>query len=177
MTFIVFLFQVYTRIVFFFTQLYKDYFEEEKRESFFIVNSVVCNNENITDYYIYKNTFDFKKYTQSLIDWKVNGKMYTFYLTEKSAEYFPPYSFHSLKSCLPENRIVTALIVDNSDKSIENVSKLIKQIAGPKQNFYKDLDYSIKCSDIWDFCDKTLTITTTTQTKQFDLSKDNILEL
>ena len=175
MNIIHFLFEVYTRFICFCLQIHKAYLQN--RLPFFHIDSVLYKDDDITSYYMYNRSFDLSKYSKSILSWSVHGVQYKFLLSQDSADNFPPYSYHEMRHCTPENKIVTAFIQDSDGNIVDNVGKLIKQMAGPKQNFYKDLGLQLKTGDMWCIGDKTLSIVTSKCTKTYDLSKDNILEL
>ena len=68
------------------------------------------------------------------------------------------------------------MLTNNETKEITNITTLIKQIAGPFQNFYKGI-YTITSKDIFGIQNKNLQLITSKSSYNFDLSKDNILEL
>ena len=177
MSIVLFIFDLYARIICSFVEFKKKYIQRDIRAPFFQIDSVVNAFDDITDYYMFNGSFDLDRYSKSVLSWSVKNTQYKFLLSKDSADLFPPYSFHALKHCIPENKIVTAYIQNADDNSLENVGKLIKQIAGPKQNFYRDVGLLFKTSDLWGTCNKTLSVVTTKTTKTFDLSKDNVLEL
>ena len=172
----VLIFHIYTRILFWFKYIYKSYIQE--KSPFFTIKSVNTTDEDITSYYLKETVYDFKKYSKAIIHWTVNESDYKFILTSDSYDFFPPYSFHTLKTCIPTTKIVSAFLKSkSSENEFDSVGKLVKQLAGPKQNFYRDTEYKIMTSDVWGICDKKLSIITSNGVKEFDLSKDNILEI
>ena len=175
---VVFLFHVYTNIIFFLSSLYDAVFKHNEKEEFFKITGVDSDGIDMSLYYLYGKSYDMDMYPKSIINWKLNGTEYKFILSKDSSEHFPPYSFHTMKHAIPETKIVSAFLKDKgSHDPVTTVGKIVKQYAGPKQNFYRDTGCKIMTSDIWGICDKTLTLITTKGNKDFDLSVDNILEL
>jgi hypothetical protein len=173
---LILLFQIYTRVLFYITNAYKHYRQQNTRVPFFAITAVHCDGLDITDCYLYEGSYDLEKYPRAIIDWNIGQCEYKFVLTPDSCDHFPPYSFHSMKTPATSKTIVSAFLKDTNGE-VQSVGKLIKKLAGPKQSFYRDAGSKIMTSDIWGLCDKTLTLVTTVGMKDFDLTKDNILEL
>jgi hypothetical protein len=122
-------------------------------------------------------TFDFMQHCGKIITWTFDNTPFKFYINNESANYFPPYSFNTMRFCKKENKFIAALLKNNETEEIQSVIGLVKQISGPKQNFYKDLPFHITTREVWGICNKTLSIVTLNKTYDFDLNSDNILEL
>ena len=169
-----FIFEYYARFICYINFIKQKYSRES--HIFFKVNDVYNNQINIT------NNFLENKYTNLLenkvfcFEWTIDNVMYKQYLNGNTLKFFVPYTFFEIRNMTPDNKIIAALLTNNETKEVENITSFVKEIAGPKQNFYKDF-YNVCTKDVFDLQDCNLQIITTNKSCYFDLSKDNILEL
>ena len=81
-----------------------------------------------------------------------------------------------MRTCFKEHIIISATLKHNNN--IEEITSYIKELAGPKSNFYSDIqNYTVESERIFGICNKNLTILTNKGNFNFDLSKNNILAL
>ena len=110
-------------------------------------------------------------------EWMFNNSTYITYFTKKNINHFLPYTLFNLYCAEPRNKFIACLLTDNITNEIENCTTLIKQLAGPYQNFYNDIPIEIHSQHIWGITNKTLTIITLKDKHTFNLEKDNILTI
>ena len=101
---------------------------------------------------------------------------YKQYLNNKTVQFLVPYSIHTLRTKSSDFKIIACILTNNENKEVTNITTFIKQIAGPFQNFYMGI-YTIRSKDIFGIQNKNLQLVTSKSSYNFDLSKDNILEL
>ena len=167
---------IYAIFIVYFHEFKTQYINNEKHV-FFECSNVICinNNENITKQFIC-NKFEFLDNKIYSFEWIFDNLIYKQYLNRNTLKYLVPYSIYNLRNQSPEHKIIACLLKDNETNEISNITNIIKQVAGPSQNFYRGI-YKIYSKDIFRFQNKNLQIITTKSSYNFDLSKDNILEL
>lgn len=170
-SFLQFVLNIYSHIIYYFNYIYNIYFNH-KVTDIFQIHSISNNN---TKKYLHDSNCDIRELYKEKIYWSIDGNNYIFPIKKDTVYFFPPYSFQEMRCCIKDNKILTAFI--KSENQFENVTQYIKSLAGPKQNFYKDLSFNINTFDIFPQCKKTLYIMTDKKQFDFDLSKDNIIEL
>lgn len=181
-----YLFFVFIEVFTYFQSLYfyiVKYFKP--KEPFFNVQKVITFNndgsKNNTDIYLTKKNWkDLIVFNKCCITWALNSIQYINYYKNTELNMFPPYSFEDIRSPNKNEKIMVALLIDNIDKNkpMMNITNIIKQYAGPKENFYNDIDnYEVNTEDIFGTCKKTLQIITSKKTYNFDLQKNNIIQL
>jgi len=175
--FCLFVFDIYAKIIYYFNCIIFNYFLTEKYIFFKIVN-VYCKSHKlqITDKFISNKNFKILNNEVYCFEWIFDNIKYIQYLHDTTLQYLVPYTIHNLRNDQVYNKIIACLTTDNITKNIQNITLFLKQIAGPKQDFYKGI-YQIHTKDVFGLVNKHLQITTTKQYICFDLTKDNILEL
>lgn len=154
--------------------LIKEYFFP-KRNVFFAIDYVSEDSKNITNEYLTnKAKIEDKKWTMY---WTFDNKQYIQVIDRQSVDSFPPYSFYHMRNHFQMHKIISGLLKDNAN-NFTDVTHIVKKIAGPNQNFYKDtVDFEVHTKDFFGLVDQKLVIITLLSTVEFDLSKDNVLEL
>lgn len=171
------LFDLYAQIIVFFQTFTRKYLVGDSY-TFFQISKVYCPSSTLNFTYNFNKNINFDYVYDGVLcfEWTFDNINYKQYLSKESFQFLAPYSIFNMRYKSPDNKIIACLITNKDTNEIENLTSTIKQMAGPKQNFFKGL-YNIHTIDIFGLQNKILQIITTNTTCYFDLSKDNILEL
>lgn len=174
--FIAYCFHIYAQIILFFQELKSKYFNK-CNYIFFQVLNVYCisNKTDVTQQFI-SNTIDIVDNDIYCFEWIFDNSRYIQYLQKQSLQHLVPYSIYTLRTKSQDFKIIACILTNNYTKEVSNITKFIKKIAGPFQNFYKGI-YEIHSKDIFGLQNKNIQLITSKSSYNFDLSKDNILEL
>ena len=174
-TFIIYIVDFYAHIIFILNRFKIKFFPHN--DIFFQISNVFCisNNINTTNQFI-SNKLDVRSDDIYCFEWIFDNVKYKQYLNKETLKYLVPYSIYTLRNKLPDCKIIGCLLTKNKTNEIDNVTNFIKEIAGPFQNFHKGI-YQIYTKDIFGYQNTNLQIRTTKSVYNFDLSKDNLLEL
>ena len=126
-----------------------------------VLFSVTSIKENV-----YNDTID--------INWILKNIKYSSHINKDKLYLFPHYNLDTMLNIEPEHKIIAAFL-KNENNCIDNITTLIRQLAGPRQNFYSDTEYNVNTKDIFGIYKKQLSIITLNKTFVFDLSTNNIL--
>lgn len=145
----------------------------------FYINKVILYNNNrkhnITTDYLNK-VHSFSEFDKCIFYWTFyNKKYYTIIKSKNDLIKFIPYSFYEM-SQPSENKIISAFLINN-DKTIENVTSLVKQYSGPKNNFYSDIDLEVCTSDLFNISDKQLKIIMVGKELNYNLNQPNKIKI
>lgn len=150
-----------------------------KKYTIFDISNVYCisNNKNIKYDFVTKKLKTLSPINDIYcFEWVFDNITYKQYLCQNTLHYLVPYTFNDMRNPVCDHKIIACILHHNNTQKVENITMHIRQIAGPKQNFYKNI-YNIHTRDIFGIKDSNLQIITTKAKYDFDLSKDNILEL
>ena len=175
--------QFFTFIQYFFNTIlnyFKDKFVSTSNifsiDNIFIdYNSKLVNNTKL--YFLNQNWNNNNVFDSCKFHWSFNKNKYiSIFKSSNDLAKFPPYSFEEMK-LKPNNKIISALLIhDNNKNHIEDVTRLIKMYAGPKHNFYSDINLHVSTFDIFNSCCKTLQIIKTNKIYSFNLNSNSLLQ-
>ena len=165
----------FSHIVYFMNKL-KSFFSLSSTFTCFKILKVYSRNSDVTKHFLKNIPLDFSHCNTLCFEWIFDNTIYKQYLNKSTLKHFFPYTFYDMRNHTPDCKIIAALVTDNTSQIIVNETRLFKQIAGPKQNFFKDV-YQINTKDIFGLQDKKLQLITSKSSLTFDLLKENVLEL
>ena len=130
--FLAYIFHIYAHIICFISS-----FLNKKKHIFFQILNVSCisNKGNLTENFV-TNKFDLTHDEVYSFEWMFDNVKFIQYLNKNTLQYLVPYSFYNMRCQPPDNKIIGTIVTHNETKEIENITPFMKQIAGPKQNFY-----------------------------------------
>jgi len=145
---------------------------KKKENTFFKLLNVYDNkNDDITE--SFKLSMHICDSQKIKVIWIFHNEKFINMFDNTSIKHFPPYNFIDCKT--KTSKIVAGLLVNRKTKDIETVTSTIKQYAGPKHNFYSDIDYVVNTKDIYGICDKLLVIIFSDRKQMYDLNNNHIL--
>ena len=172
-----YLFDLYARLIYICNVIKLKYIRTDQYIYFKITNIFSkYNNLNVTNNFLMKKQFEFPSNEIFCFEWIFDNIKYKQYLYNNTLQYLVPYTFYNMRHKRPDHKIIAGILTNNITNQLENCTSDIKQIAGPNQNFFKDI-YQVHSKDIFGYDNISLQIITTKSTYVFDLTKDNILEL
>ena len=149
-------------------------------QPFRILDVITYNDDDSTSIkskYFTDSNWNENNFEKCEIKWSIDKNEYVSYLLPSTITNFPHYFLEEMRTCKKENKIIAALLEDKNYNSVEYVSDIIKQAAGPKANFYKDTDFKVQSRLIFGIrpnCFLTI-INSKGTTLKYDLNTDNII--